>query len=320
MPSNTHLLDIDRPTWDEYIAWADDIFSPDFFVEYWEETDFEKLYSQLEFPEYGKNLCTAYNGITCFSIIMKREWTREERLEIVKRRSASWDFDPSVGGFTSIGVDVVRRYYNELYPSDPIRTAMVSDMKLLRKLAQKNIPIMTSLRGNRQFTLDQVDGVMDKLDYWNYPWARYGHARTRRKLEVLDNYLKKYRYKTIDDLELCMNNAFESKNVFIAFKESSLSEKGKRYLQGMKDGLWNGERAGSNISRYEASRMAIRLNTLVPEKTIWNGKDGQKEASIYEVTLMLSKVSAIPVYLGADRNKTISRWDTIELIYMSKTV
>lgn len=88
---------------------------------------------------------------------MKREWTREERLEIVKRRSASGDFDPSVGGFTSIGVDIVRRYYNELYPSDPIRTALVNENSLLLKLAQKNIPIMTSLRGNRQFTLDQVD-------------------------------------------------------------------------------------------------------------------------------------------------------------------
>ena len=76
---------------------------------------------------------------------------------------------------------------------------------------------------------------MDKLDYWNYPGARYGHARTRRKLEVIDNYRKKYRYKTVDDLELCMNHAFESRNVFVAFKESSLSEKGKRYLQGMKD-------------------------------------------------------------------------------------
>lgn len=88
---------------------------------------------------------------------MKREWTREERLEIVKRRSVQGDFDPSIGGFTSIGVDVVRRYYNELYPSDPIRTAMVNNMELLRKLAQKNIPIMTSLRGNRQFTIDQAD-------------------------------------------------------------------------------------------------------------------------------------------------------------------
>lgn len=320
MPSNTHLLDIDSLTGTEYIAWSDDLFSPDFFVHYGEETTYERLYKQLEFPEYGKNLCTIYWPITTFSIIMGREWTREERLELVKRRTAQWDFDPAIGWFTSIGVDVARRYYNELYPSDPIRTALVNDRDLLLKLAQKNIPIMTSLRGNRQFTLDQVDGVMDKLDYWNYPWARYGHARTRRKLEVLDNYGKKYRYKNVDDLMLCMDKAFESRNVFVAFKESSLSAKGKRYLQGMKDGLWNGERAWDNITRYESSRMAIRLNTLVREKDIWNWRDGNKDASIYEATLMLSKVSTIPIYLGADRNKTISRWDTIELIYMSKTV
>lgn len=34
---------------------------------------------------------------------------------------------------------------------------------------------------------------------------------------------------------LCMDKAFESRNVFVAFKESSLSEKGKKYLRGMKD-------------------------------------------------------------------------------------
>lgn len=68
---------------------------------------------------------------------------------------------------------------------------------------------------------------------------------------------------------LCTDKAFESRNVFIFFKESSLSPKGKRYLQGMKDGLWNGERAGSNITRYEASRMALRLKTI-PENQIWN--------------------------------------------------
>lgn len=315
MPSKTHLIDLDQLSGTEYIAWSDDLFSPDFFVHYGEETTYEKLYKQLEFPEYGKNLCTIYWPITTFSIIMGREWTREERLELVKRRTAEKDFDPSIGGFTSVGVDVARRYYNELYPSDPIRTALVNDRDLLLKLAQKNIPIMTSLRGNRQFTLDQVDGVMDKLDYWNYPWARYWHARTRRKLEVLDNYGKKYRYNNVDDLMLCMDKAFESKNVFVAFKESSLSEKGKKYLQWMKDGIWNGERAGDNITRYEASRMAIRLNPQVPENQIWNWKDGNKDASIYEVTIMLSKVSTIPVYLAPDRNKTIKRGDVVEMIY-----
>lgn len=45
---------------------------------------------------------------------------------------------------------------------------MVNDMELLKKLTQKNIPIVTSLRGNTQFSLDTKDGVMDKLDYWKY--------------------------------------------------------------------------------------------------------------------------------------------------------
>lgn len=315
MPSTKHLIDIDKVSGDEYIAGWEDLFSPDFFVNYGADTTFEKLYNQLEFKEYGKNLCTIYWPITTFSIIMGREWTQEERLELVKRRTAQGDFDPSIGGFTSVGVDVARRYYNELYPSDPIRTAMVNDMNLLRKLAQKNIPIVTSIRWNRQFTLDQVDGVMDKLDYWNFPWARYGHCRTRRKLDILDNYGKKYKYRTLDELELVMNNWFESKNVFVVFKESSLSDKGKKYLRGMRDGLWNGSRAEDNITRFEASRMALKLNSQVKEKDIWNWKDVNREASIYEVSLMLSKVSNIPVYLETDRNKPIKRWDLIDLIY-----
>lgn len=311
-----HLIDLDQPTWDEYIAGSDEIFSADFFVNYWEETTFEKLYNQLEFPEYGRNLCTGYWPLTTLSIVIGRELTQEERLEIVKSRVAQGDFDPAIGGFTSIGVDVVRRWYNNKYPSDPIRTAMVNSSDLIRKLAQKKIPIVTSIRGNRQFTLDQVDGTMDTLDYWNYP-RTYGHCRTRRQLEILDNYGKKYRYKTIDDLELVTNKGIESRNVFVFFKESFLSDKGKKYLQGMKNKLWNWERADDNITRFEASRMAMRLNPLTPENKIWNRKDKDKPATIYEVTLMLSKCSKVNVYLGTDRNKLITRWQTIELIYES---
>lgn len=75
----------------------------------------------------------------------------------------------------------------------------------------------------------------------------------------------------------------------------------------MRDGLWNGSRAEDNITRFEASRMALKLNSQVKEKDIWNLKDVNREASIYEVSLMLSKVSNIPVYLETDRNKPIKR-------------
>lgn len=94
-----------------------------------------------------------------------------------------------------------------------------------------------------------------------------------------------------------MDNAFESKNVFVIFKDSSLSELGKTYLKGMQAGLWNGERANDPITRYEASRVAMKLNPQVPENLIWNMKNGTNKASIYETTLMLNKVSPVAVYL-----------------------
>jgi hypothetical protein len=53
--------------------------------------------------------------------------------------------------------------------------------------------------------------------------------------------------------------------------------------------------------------MAIKLNPLVPEKNIWNKKDKDKPATIFEVTTMLSKSSKVPVYLGTDRNKEVKR-------------
>ena len=315
MPSKNHILDLDKLTGDEYIAGGAEVFSEEFFVQHWQETDFEKLYKQLEFAsEFGNNLCTIYWPITTLSIMLGREISGPERKELVRNRTAQGDFDPAVGGFTSIGVDVARRWHNLLYPGDPIRTALVASPELLRKLAQKKIPIVTSLRGNREFTLDTIDWTMDQLDYWNYSGPRYGHCRTRRGLEVLDNYGNKYRYKSIDDLELCADKAFESKNVYVFFKESSLSDLGKRYLKGMQAGLWNGSRSDDMITRYEASRIALRIKA-VPERTVWNGKGWDKKASIYEVTAMLSRVSDIPVYLGIDRNKEISRGEVIQLIY-----
>lgn len=315
-PSKTHLIDIDRLTGDEYIAWGEEMFNENFFVNYWQETDFEQLYKQLEFPDYGKNLCTIYWPITTLSIMMGRELTQDERLQLVKDRSAMYDFDPSIWGWTSIGVDVARRWYNTLYPSDPIRTALVNSPELLHKLAQKKIPITTSLRGNRQFTLDQKDWTMDELNYWEYTWARYGHCRCRKGLEILDNYGYKYRYKNIDDLELCTKMAFESPNVYVFFKESSLSELGRKYLRGMRDGLWNWEKVNDPITRYESSRISLRLNPMLKEKDVWNGKNRNAPASKYEISIMLHNANnLIPIYLGNDRNKNISRGDVVEMIY-----
>lgn len=112
---------------------------------------------------------------------------------------------------------------------------MVNDQKLLDKLAIKDIPVVTSLKGNKEFSLDTIDGVMDKLNYWNSKSERYGHCRARRGLRVVDNYLREYRYKHPNDLKLCMDKGFESRNVFVYCKESWLSDTGRLYLRATRE-------------------------------------------------------------------------------------
>lgn len=314
-----HRDDIDQLVGTEYIAGNIDFFDANFFIEYGGESTAEILYNQIEWAgEFWRNLCTIYGPMTSISLLLGVEFSEADRRDFIKSRMEQGDFDPSVWGFTSIGVDVARRIYNAKNKDDPITSALVNDKNLLLKLAQKRIPITTSLRGNRQYTLDTVDGIMDKLDYWNFPWARYGHCRTRRWLEIFDNYKNKYKYQKIEDLELCMKKAFESRNVFLFFRESSLSDLGKIYLKGMREKVWNWERAGDFITRFEASRMALKKNPGVKEKDVWNGKNGSVNASIYEVSVMFSRAFGFPVYLWTDRNKEITRGDAIRLIY--KTV
>gem|GEM_PF-4444662 len=45
-------------------------------------------------------------------------------------------------------------------------TFFVTDSKLIQKLAQKKIPLVTSVRMNKEYIGDSIDGVMDKLNYW----------------------------------------------------------------------------------------------------------------------------------------------------------
>ena len=50
-----HLLEIDKPTGDEFIAGGDELFSPQFFVDHAKDITFEQLVMQLEFEKaYSK--------------------------------------------------------------------------------------------------------------------------------------------------------------------------------------------------------------------------------------------------------------------------
>jgi len=317
-----HRLDLDVLSWTEFVAGGEDLFSPDFFVQYAEDTKYDARYNQLEYEaKFWRCMCTNYGPMTNLSMIVGRELTKDERYSICEERYSQKDFEREVGGFTSVWVDVNRRWWNRNFPNDPVFSVLINDMNLIRQLAKKNIPLVTSLKLNTQYVADSRDWVMDKLDYWTYSSKRFGHCRTRRSLLNIDNYLNVYRWKSLDDLELVMNNGFESRNCFLFMKESLLSPKGKIYYRAMREWLFNGERTEEFISRYEISRIALRLNAQpwvkkVKENTIWNLANWSLPATIYEVSVMLNRANPkIPIYLGTDRNNPITRGNTIQYIY-----
>jgi hypothetical protein len=80
------------------------------------------------------------------------------------------------------------------------------------------------------------------------------------------------------------------------FLEKELSGDGLKLVTAMKKGLWNGARENDNLTRWEASRIAMRLGK-VDEKDVWNSKLPEKDVSKYEYSVMLNRVNGYPIYV-----------------------
>ena len=308
-----HMENLDTPTGREFIAWSTSILAdPDFFLSNHAAATANFLYNQLEYSaEYGRCLCTLYGPI----VVHARSWnidiTPEQRLELVKLRVAEWDFQKDVGWFITIGVDVIRRWWNKNNPNNQVVTFMIqNDSAIRRKFFDKAIPLVRGMKWNRAYTLDTVDGVINSL---NYPLLKgekwYGHCTGMQQLEVLDNYNRKYRYKSVEDYYLMRKNIIEWGSSFAIFFYNQLSEKGKAWVKMMRAGVTNWERPDDNTLRQEMAAMVLRLNPTATN--FWNLLNGPKNLTRSEFVSMwergLGRKCPIQVFTEKTKDAPITR-------------
>jgi hypothetical protein len=312
---NTHIIDIDTRTGDEYMMWDVAWYVKDvnYFFENATETPNFIQYNQLELAKkYCTTLCTLYWPMASLATRVRKDLTLPEREELIKLRMAESDFDPKIGWYTSRGVDVVRRWWNTHNPENPIVSFSIYNSEdIRRKLFAKNFPVVTSFRGNSAFSKDANDGIVDGTSFWK---TTFGHCRSMMWLTVYDNYKSKdwrrYSYKSVDQFYQVAENGYERPQSFVFFLENELSGDGKKLVDAMKKWLWNGERENDNITRYESAIIAKRLWGT----EVWNGSNPDKEASKYEVSVMLNKAIGTPIYTGTDRNQSITRKEVILML------
>lgn len=311
-----HLLNIDDQLWTEWQLEDFDgtIADPDYFFERAREIMKPIKYSQIEFKDMPTTLCTLYGNMNALASRTGREFSIAERKELCNLRIACPDYKKEVWGLTSVWVDVCRRYWNTHNPENPIITFAIDvTSELWKKFFAKNFPVSTSVRGNTEYSRDWLDGVMNNTSWWKSTWW---HCRARIGMKFHDNYIVKnvwreYEYPSIKNYLESVKNWYERPIMYAFFLEKELSGDGAKLVKYMKAKVWNWENASKNITRWEASRIAMRLNPKIKEEDIWNWKDWDKEASRYEVSVMLNRAIDFPLYTWTDRNQSITRKEVI---------
>lgn len=303
---NTHLLNIDDLTWNEYLAWWESL-DIDFLLENTVTWPDKWRYNQLRFKsDFGSNLCTLYWFLPRLSTLIGRVLTEDEEKELCQRRYQI-RFTPSVWGYYTDWADCVRHWHNELFPEDPLFSVVIQNSDPIRqKFFQKGITLTSTFRANKSYYIDVKDGFLDKMEYWK---LTFWHCVGYHELIKEDNYLNEYSFRKSDDYYTHRKNGIEGNTSIALFKNSQLTSDGKLLLKAMQTGLTNGDRMNDLCTRFEWSRWCMKLRLGVPENKIWSKTSPNLPISLYELSIMMRWSDH--AYLGTDRSKQLTRREAL---------
>lgn len=308
-----HMENLDTPTGREFIAWSTSILAdPDFFLKNTSDRQKSPYVNQLEFvAKYGRCMCTAYGTLWVAQTSSGIVFTEEQRDKYCKRRYDSLDFDPTFWGFIPTAVDIFRKWWNENNPKRLCVTFMIqNDSKIRRDFFKRGIPLVRGMKWNRAYTIDSVDGVLNSLNYPLLSGERwYGHCTGIQMLDIADNYLRGYKYKSEEDYYKMRKVGIETSNSWAIFFEDQLSEKGKAWVKMMRAGVTNWERPDDNTLRQEMAAMVLRLNPTATN--FWNMLNGPKNLTRSEFVSMwergLGRKCPIQVFTEKTKDAPITR-------------
>lgn len=255
-----------------------------------EEVSTVYQYNQNEFIDsYWPNQCTIYWPMTALSCVVGRQLTKDERWEIATLGTKRDDWDPSMWANVSTWVDVVRKWWNEKNPDNPVVSFMIENTSTNRRnIYKKRYSYVSGFYGNQKYNEDASDGVLDGVKFWV---PTYGHCTAELLSTVLDNYNNKYDRK---DYFGCVRNYVTHRTGFVFFRENGLSESAKKQLSAMRKGIWNGQNANVIATRIEVVTMVGRYLGKTPdqlkEEWAWNGKNGDQPITLEELTTIYTRL------------------------------
>lgn len=107
------------------------------------------------------------------------------------------------------------------------------------------------------------------------------------KLDVQDNYDRKYKYQKAEDFYKAKSQGVNTQTSFVFFMEKDLSPLALKWVKLMDMGITNGERSEDKMTRDE---VAITVKRIYPKAGLfWNGMEGPRPVTRSEFQAMFEK-------------------------------
>ena len=215
----------------------------------------------------GNYSCTIHASAGALWDLMNYNFNTTE-LTLLWNKAIEAGADPKVGWYFYKAVDLVRNYWNE-NKKDPVisfRVSMCS--KDFYEALDKRHSIVCWYRGNRDYSIDKSDGVLDGTSFWEW---KYGHCCRVRKINwkicVVDNYkwVTKYNIYEVKNIESLVKNGvffgsgylFLKKSYMVNIEDLSNEEVAQTF------GLYNWERWEDNLTRSEQAKITWRMIKMI---------------------------------------------------------
>jgi len=187
---------------------------------------FEEFKIQYNQKTVSKMSCTVFGSMGAVSDLTGYTFnlgTAKGIWEEAKKLGAS----DTRGWYISSAVNLVQKRYNELYPKDTVsyyRVQLCSEEAI--EALNKGYSLVVGFSGNRNYTNDKNDGVLDGTDFGA---TTYGHCVRLYKSGdkyIVDNYDGQVLFNIyqLKDLNTLVDNSVFFKNAYFYVKDNELKE------------------------------------------------------------------------------------------------
>lgn len=211
-------------------------------------------YNQDEVQKYS---CTIHGAIGALSDLSGYKFTLDERKELLKQ-AIEKGFNTSKGWYVNKAVDLVRNFWDTKNANDTVNTYQLELCSTdFYNAINKGYTVVCSFKGNRAYTTDKADGILDDTDFGV---STYGHCIRVLKGEdekyielMIDNYaggVNRYKVSKENLEKLVKNKVFYISGYIFIFKNDTTTESVVP--------AW----AAKAIEKAVAKGMSVDLNTI----------------------------------------------------------